>query len=81
MWNLQATLTFSIVESPPLALGFTWSNWSWCVEPQTPPPSSGKLHLPPSRSQTARFTWAGMWSGFAGLGSFLGFAPIPRRLA
>src|SRR6266542_4802251 len=41
----------------------------------------GDWQRPPSRCQTARFTWAETWSGFAGGGSRRGFSTIPFRLA
>src|SRR6266542_4077385 len=46
-----------------------------------PPPSNGHWQRPPSRCQTARLTWAGTWSGFAGGGSRRGFSTSPFRLA
>src|SRR6266540_5372825 len=50
------------------------------VEPQTPPPSTGHWQRPPSLFHTARFTWAGTWSGFAGGGSRSGFSTSPLPL-
>ncbi len=57
---------FSTVGGPPRPRGTTWSSSTWWVEPQTPPPSMGHWHRPPSLFHTARFTWAETWSAFVG---------------
>src|SRR6266542_4277133 len=45
-----------------------------------PPPWTGHWQRPPSLFHTARFTWAGTWSGFAGGGSRSGFSTSPLPL-
>jgi hypothetical protein len=79
--DLHVRRQFSTVEGPPLPRGTTWSISSRVVDPQTPPPSTGHWHLPWSRAQTARFTAAETWSGFAGRGLLCGFFTSARRLA
>jgi hypothetical protein len=79
LWNWQRILQFSTVEGPPFPRGTTWSISGLVVEPHTPPPSTGHWHFPPSRAQTARFTAAVTWSGFAGRGFFCGLFTSARR--